>query len=85
MMQYINYKKLDLHGESRSVARVLVNEFIHDCYLMGEEKVLIIHGNGTGALKKEVQQVLKRNPEVANYSIDFFNVGQTIVEIKQNR
>ena len=73
---------LDLHGESREITRVLVDEFINDSVKMGDEKVVIIHGIGTGTLRREVQKCLKRNKCVDKFYIDFFNVGQTIVEMK---
>lgn len=72
-------RELDLHGETREIARILIEEFIRDSIKMGEEKVKIIHGIGTGVLKKEVQKVLKNNKNVEKSYIDFFNIGQTIV------
>ena len=76
-------RELDLHGESREIARILIEEFIRDSIKMGEEKVKIIHGIGTGVLKKEVQKVLKNNRNVEKSYIDFFNIGQTIVVLKK--
>ena len=35
---------LDLHGETRDSARVLIKEFIYDNYVLKNEKVVIIHG-----------------------------------------
>ena len=72
-------RELDLHGESREIARILIEEFIRDSIKMGEEKVKIIHGIGTGVLKKEVQKVLKNNKNVEKSYIDFFNIGQNKV------
>ena len=76
-------RELDLHGETREIARILIEEFIRDSIKMGEEKVKIIHGIGTGVLKKEVQKVLKNNRNVEKSYIDFFNIGQTIVVLKK--
>ena len=76
-------RELDLHGETREIARILIEEFIRDSIKMGEEKVKIIHGIGTGVLKKEVQKVLKNNKNVEKSYIDFFNIGQTIVVLKE--
>ena len=72
---------LDLHGETRDVSRVLVNDFIRDNYKIGQSKVLIIHGIGTGILKKEVHKVLKSNKLVLRYFLDNFNPGTTVVEL----
>lgn len=77
-------KELDLHGETREIARILIEEFIKDSVKMGEEKVKIIHGIGTGIIKKEVQKALMNNKNVENSYIDFFNIGQTIVILKKN-
>lgn len=76
-------RELDLHGETREIARILIEEFIRDSIKIGEEKVKIIHGIGTGVLKKEVQKVLKNNKNVEKSYIDFFNIGQTIVVLKK--
>ena len=76
-------RELDLHGESRDIARILIEEFIRDSIKMGEKQIKIIHGIGTGVLKKEVQKVLKNNKNVEKSYIDFFNIGQTIVVLKK--
>lgn len=76
-------RELDLHGESREIARILIEEFIRDSIKMGEKQIKIIHGIGTGILKKEVQKVLKNNKNVEKSYIDFFNIGQTIVVLKE--
>jgi len=76
-------RELDLHGETRDIARILVEEFISDSVKMGEDKIIIIHGIGNGILRKQVQQVLKKNKYVEKSYIDFFNIGQTIVDLKK--
>ena len=82
-MYYENRPSLDLHGLDREITRILVNEFISDHYKMGNEKVIIIHGKGTGILRKTVHEVLKNNTYVEKYYLDFFNYGSTIVTIKK--
>ncbi len=77
-----NLPKIDLHGETRETADFLVQEFIRDCDKQGLKKVIIIHGIGTGILKKQVQETLKKNKSVEKFYVDFFNVGCTIVELK---
>ena len=73
---------IDLHGETREVARILVEEFINDNIKLGNHKLNIIHGIGTGILKKEVHDLLKKDKRVEKYYVDFFNVGCTTVIIK---
>lgn len=83
-MIYSNIKTLDLHGENSDIAKILVVEFIDDCYKMGLEDVIIIHGIGTGTLRKIVQRILTQHKKVDHFYLDFYNIGQTIVKIKKN-
>ncbi len=73
---------LDLHGEIASVADLLISNFLKEHHKLGNSKVLIIHGIGTGILKKAVHDSLAKNKLVLNYRLDMFNIGTTIVEIK---
>ena len=80
---YNNLPQLDLHGIDRDYARILINDFIYDNYVQKNSKVIIVHGIGTGIVRKTTQETLKRNKYVDSYKIDNFNSGTTIVEIKQ--
>lgn len=75
---------LDLHGEIESMAKVLVNDFINENILLHNEGVVIIHGKSTNILTKEVHRVLSENKNVKKYYLDNWNLGQTIVELKDN-
>ena len=81
---YSSLPTLDLHGENRETARILINEFITDNIKMGNHKVLIIHGIGKGIIRKETRDVLEHDNRIDKFYIDFFNVGSTVVEIKEN-
>lgn len=74
--------KIDLHGIDRETARVLVNDFVNDNIKMKNEIIVIIHGIGSGILRKEVHNTLKNNKKVLDYKIFYNNNGQTIVKIK---
>lgn len=80
---YSNLPTLDLHGTDRDYARVLINDFIKDNYNIKNNKVIIVHGVGTGIIRKTTQETLKKNKLVDSYKIDNFNDGQTIVNIKK--
>lgn len=80
-----NIPTLDLHGETRDTSRILINEFITDNIKMGNYKVFIIHGIGTGTLKKETHNFLKKDNRIEEFYIDFFNVGCTVVKIKKEK
>lgn len=84
MILYNNLNSLDLHGCDRDTARILINEFVLDNYKLRNSKVIIIHGIGTGVLRKTTHLVLKNNKYVSNYKLDNFNSGTTIVQIVKN-
>ena len=72
---------LDLHGETRDSARVLIKEFIYDNYVLRNEKVVIIHGVGTSDLKDETNNVLKQNKYVKDFHLNHYNSGCMVVYI----
>lgn len=73
--------QLDLHGETKDSAKILVKEFLNDNYKMKNYEVAIVHGVGKGILKKEVHKVLKENKQVLEFGLDYFNSGCTLVKI----
>lgn len=83
MKLYSNCPTLDLHGETSDFARIQINDFIRDNYDLSNDTVIIIHGIGTGVLRKTTQQVLSKNKYVETYKIDNFNDGQTIVKLRK--
>ena len=80
---YNNLPTLDLHGFDRDYARISINDFIRDNYNIGNISVIIVHGNGTGTIKKTTQETLRKNKLVEEYKIDNFNTGMTIVRIRK--
>jgi len=74
-----NLPSLDLHGEFRGSARVLIKEFIEDNYTLKNKKILIIHGIGTGALKDELYKELRINKKVKSYHLNHYNSGCTVI------
>lgn len=76
-----NLPCLDLHGYDREIARVMINDFLRDNHKMKNEYVVIVHGIGSGILKKMTHDVLSKNKMVKEFQIDFFNQGSTIVRI----
>lgn len=82
MMLYSNLPTLDLHGYDRDYARILILEFLEDQHKMKNKRILIVHGIGTGILRKMTQNTLKKHPYVLEYKIDNFNDGMTVVTLK---
>lgn len=77
-----NLPSIDLHGFDRDSARVKVLEFINDNIKMKNEIICIVHGRGTGIVKNEIHNTLKRNKSVLDYKLFYNNIGCTIVKIK---
>lgn len=78
----VNLPAIDLHGETTSTIVYLVESFIRDCIKLKEQKAIIIHGKGSGALKKKTHELLRKNKNITKYYIDGLNDGQTIIELK---
>lgn len=77
-----NLPTIDLHGFDRDYATIKINEFIKDNKKMGNSIVVIVHGIGSGVLKKQTDLVLRKNNDVIEYKLFYRNVGATIVKIK---
>lgn len=73
---------IDLHGLDRDSARVEINDFINQNIKLKKEEFIIVHGIGTGTLKKTTHETLKRNKNVLEYALCYNNIGSTIVRIK---
>ena len=74
--------QIDLHGEKADIARVLVTNFVNENFFLGKEKIVVIHGKGTGTLKKVVHDTLKENKYASKYSTYGSNDGITIFTLK---
>ena len=64
------YPSIDLHGYDRDSARVAVNDFVLENIIMKNEMIVIIHGIGSGIVKKEVHEALRVNKNVIDYKLD---------------
>jgi DNA mismatch repair protein MutS2 len=80
----ISYR-LDLRGKRADEAEFEIIKFIDNAYMAGVDRVEILHGKGTGALKQLVHGLLRNNGSVKNYyfaNIEFGGEGITVVELK---
>ena len=77
-----NLPKIDLHGFDKESARVITNDLISEAIYLGYKEIIIIHGIGTGIVKKSVHETLSRNKHVESYKLDNFNNGCTRVILK---
>ena len=74
---------VDLHGESSDIASVIINDFISDNIKQKNYIIAIIHGKGSGILKKTTIETLKNNKDVLDYKICYFNDGMTLVKLRR--
>ena len=77
--------ELNLLGMTTDEAIVELDKYLDDAYLAHLSPVRIVHGKGTGALRKAVHQYLRRQKHVASYRLGEYgegDAGVTIVEFK---
>jgi DNA mismatch repair protein MutS2 len=78
-------RELDIRGFASDEGLMEVDRFLDEAVLAGVETVTIIHGKGTGVLKKAVRAHLKNHPSVATSRPGLYGEGEdgvTVVEIK---
>lgn len=76
---------IDLHTFRPRDIPNLIEDYIAECVRAGFASVRIIHGKGTGAQKKRVQELLRRNPLVLSFAdapVEAGGWGATIVALK---
>ena len=77
--------RLDLRGKRADQALGELSQYLDRALLSGREGVEIVHGRGTGALRKEVHAFLKTFPGIASFALapeDQGGDGVTIVTFK---
>ncbi len=77
-----NAPQLDIHGYDRYGAIAMIKNFIDNYSKIDTKKLVIVHGKGSGILKKATLDYLKTDKRVLEFKIDNFNDGQTIVILK---
>lgn len=77
--------EIDVRGETVDSAELLIDKFLDDAVLSSVGVVRIIHGKGTGLLRKGIHTFLKSRPYVKSYRLGVFgegDAGVTVVELK---
>lgn len=76
--------ELDLRGMDAIEAEAVLSNFLDTAFMANLEQVRIIHGKGTGVLRKTVHELLKRSKHVKKYRLGVYGEGEdgvTIAEI----
>jgi len=76
---------LDLHTFLPREVKQLIPDYIEECRQNNIFLIRIIHGKGTGTLRKIVQSTLKKLPEVLSFRVageDEGGWGATIVSLR---
>lgn len=77
--------ELDLRGMRVDELKEAVERFLDSAFLGGLHRVDIIHGKGTGALRKRVTELLQSHPQVRSFRMGEWNeggTGVTVVELE---
>ena len=77
--------ELDIRGYETLEAESVVENYLDSAVMAKLGTVTIIHGKGTGALRKAVHEILKRNKAVKSFRLGRYGEGEagvTVVELK---
>jgi DNA mismatch repair protein MutS2 len=78
--------EIDLRGLLAEEAFVVVDKYLDDAFLAGLTTVSVIHGKGTGALRKKIGEFLTHHHRVESIRLGEWNEGGsgvTIVKLKE--
>ncbi|MBE7025814.1 MAG: endonuclease MutS2 [Ruminococcaceae bacterium] len=73
--------EVDLRGMTLDEAELVTEKFIDDAVLSHLETVTIIHGKGTGVLRKGIHALLKTNRSVKSFRLGTFGEGEDGVTV----
>lgn len=82
-----SHQEIDIRGMRVDEVQEAIERFLDSAFLGGLHRVDIIHGKGTGALRKRVTELLKSHPQVRSFRMGEWNeggTGVTVVELESS-
>jgi len=73
--------ELDIRGYNIEEARERIDKYIDDAVIAGLHEVSIIHGKGTGTLRKGVHEFLSGHPHVKSFRLGKYGEGESGVTV----
>lgn len=73
--------EINVIGLNVDEAIPIVDKYLDDCYIANLPSCRIVHGKGTGALRKGIHAFLKNNTRVKSYRLGTFGEGEMGVTI----
>ncbi len=74
-------RELDIRGMETLEAESVVENFLSAAVMGRLDTVTIIHGKGTGALRKAVHDILRRNKAVKSFRLGIYGEGESGVTV----
>ncbi len=78
--------RLDIRGKYSYEIEELLETFIYEGQINSARELTVVHGKGSGSLRKAVHALLKKNKHVSGFRLGNWNegdTGATIIELKQ--
>ena len=77
--------KIDVRGYNTEDAIYEIDKFLDDSFIANLNEVTIVHGKGTGILRNNIKDFLKKHKLVKSFNFGKFNEGgdgATVVKLK---
>lgn len=75
--------EIDLHGLTVDEALPKLDSFLHSAFRAGYYEVRIVHGKGSGILRREVDRYLSSHPLVRSHRLaDRYHGGDGATEVR---